>query len=214
MPIAGLNTRLKISGTAVPVVNEATSSLGGGVYQVTTTSRRIWDPSAAITIKDGGVSVGSTFWTFDYLFGKVTFSGYSPSGAITVDGSYLPVAAIAEGRSVQVTCSRELADVSTWDGAGWVQRKPLLKDAEGSCEFLTLPLEDVDPVAGGSQTLAAIMEAGTPKLLEITLGAEYLRAWVLFSGIETSAEVAGIVTTSASFSSASQAAGASVGLGS
>lgn len=213
MAIAGHTTRLKVSGAAVPVTAEACTSLGGGVYQVTNTARRIWDPSAAITVKDGGTPVSSALWSFDYLFGKVTFSGYTPSGAVTVDGSYLPVATVAEVKSFSASFAGDLLDRTTFDSAGSKQKQAGLRDGSGSFVMLSSPLDDIDPVTGGTQNLATVMNNGTPKLFEALFGTQYLRQWVILEGIETTAAVDGLVESTVSYQTAPQRLGASIAFG-
>lgn len=213
MALVGWSTTIKVSGAAVPLTNEATTALGGGVYQVTNTARRIWDPSAAITVKDGGSPVSSTLWSFDFLFGKVTFSGYSPSGAVTVAGSYLPVAAIAEVKQISAQFGGDLLDRTTFDSGGYKQKINGLRDVSGSLVMLSTPLDDIDPVTGGNQTLHAVFLAGTPKLIEMKFGTMYIRAWLIFSGLEESAAYDGLVESTANFESAPQRLGAAVALG-
>lgn len=213
MALAGHATRLKVSGAAVPVTGEACTSLGGGVYQVTNTARRIIDRSAAVVVKDTGTPVSATLWSFDYLFGKVTFSGYSPTGAVTVDASYLPVATIAEVKSFSLQAGGDLADRTTFDSAGVKQRQATLRDASGSFVMLSSPLDDIDPVTGGTQSLHAVLTGGTPKLLETLFGTQYLRQWVLLEGIEIGASVDGLVESSVSYQTAPAGSGAALAFG-
>jgi hypothetical protein len=212
---AAYSTVVKVSGVPAAVTNEATTSLGGGVYQVTNTARRIWDPTATITIKDGGVTVSSALWSFDYLFGKVTFSGYSPSGAITVDGSYLPTLPVAECTNLSVKVMRTVLDSTSYDSGG-VKGKVLgLKDASGSVDLLAFLLTDLDGVTAGSQAFFDFLLNATPKLLEFSFGASTtrFRAWVLLESLEQSAGVDDLVKGSFAFVSAPRLAGAAFGFG-
>lgn len=209
MPSAGHGTTIKASGAANAVVNEATTSLGGSVYQVTNTARRIWDPSAAITIKDGGVAVGAEFWSFDYLFGKVTFSGYAPGGAVTVDGSYLGTFSVTECRRHSIALSRDLQDATTYDSGGWRKRQPALLDVSGDLECLSRPTDDLDAGVGGTQSLYSFLTNGTPKLLEIGYGARLMRGWVLLEALDEASEVEGLNSFTLNFQGSSQRGGAS-----
>jgi hypothetical protein len=213
MAIAGHTTTLKVSGTAVPVTGEATTALGGGKYQVTSTARRIWSPAAAITVKDAGSPVSASLWSFDYLFGIITFSGYTPTGAVTVDGSYLPVAAIAEVFSFSFSAKADLLDTTSYDGGAARLKAAGLLDASGSFSARSLPTADVDPGASGTQSLHGFLLAGAPKLLEANFDGSILRAWVMLEGVEQTAEVAGLVEFTANFQLATQTAGASFGFG-
>ena len=212
---AAHSTVVKAHGVAVPVTAEACTSLGGGVYQATNTARRIWDPAAAITIKDAGVSVSAALWTFDFLFGKVTFSGYTPSGAVTIDGSYLPTLAIAECINLSVKAMRTVLDQTSYDSGGAKSKLAGLKDASGSVDILALLLTDIDAGTGGSQAFFDFFQNATPKLLEFTIGASStrFRAWVLFEGFEQSAAVDDLVKGTVNWQSAPQKLGAAFGFG-
>lgn len=216
MPLPGHATRLKVSGTAAAVTAEAHTFISGKTYQVTNTARRIIDPATAWVVKDNGVTVAeSNILTRDYLFGRVTFvGGYTVTGPVTGDFSYLPVATIGEVRSFSFTVSAELQDVTTYDSTGAKQKLAALVDGSGSFEFLSNALADTDAGAGGDQSIASLLENGTPKLLEATLGASFLRAWVLPEGVEVAAEVSGLVVGTSNFSLAAQRAGAAFGFGS
>lgn len=213
MATAAWQAQVKVSGAPVVATGEATTSLGGGQYQVTNAAKRILDPSAAVVVKDAGTPVGATLWSVDRLFGVVTFSGYTPSGAVTVDASYVPVGAVGECTGVSISAKADLVDVSVLESQAH-KRQAALVDVEGSLERLALPLDDLDGVTAGTQSLDGWMKAGTPRLLDVLFatGARF-RAWVLFGGYDVQGEVAGVVTVSVKFSGAAQGAGASFGWG-
>src|SRR5574343_251248 len=187
MALAGHSTVLKVSGTAVAVTGEATTWLGSSRWQVTSTGRRIIDPATAVVVKDGVSTVSSTLYTLDRLFGIVTFVGYTPSGSITFDYSYLPVQTITEVTSFSFSFGPELQESTTYDSGGAKQRTAGLVDGSGSFEFLSLLSADLDSVTGGVQSLASFLANGTAKLLEAKFGSTYLRAWVLPESIEQAA---------------------------
>ena len=164
MALAAHSTTLKISGTAVPVTGEATTSLGGGAYQITSSSRRIMAPSATPVVKDGGTPVSSALYAVNYQFGIITFDGYSPGGAITVDYSYLPTQAIAEVFTFNFSVKADLLDTTSYDSGRARAKKAGLVDASGSVGFRSLLTDEVDSVSHA--TLADVFEGGTPKLLE------------------------------------------------
>lgn len=211
MALAAHSTTLKISGTAVPVTGEATTSLGGGAYQITSSSRRIMAPSATPVVKDGGTPVSSALYAVNYQFGIITFDGYSPGGAITVDYSYLPTQAIAEVFTFNFSVKADLLDTTSYDSGGARAKKAGLVDASGSVGFRSLLTDEVDSVSHA--TLADVFEGGTPKLLEANFGGTILRAWVMLEGVEQTAAVAGLVEATANFQLATQTAGASYSFG-
>lgn len=207
MPLAAHSTTVKVSGAAVGVTGEATTHLGSNVYQVTTSARRIMDPSVTPVVKAGGVAVSSALYSVNYLFGKVTFTA-PPGGAVTIDYSYLPVAALASVKGFSVQADNGLQDATTFDSAGARENQATLFDHSGSLQMLSLPLEDIDPVTGGVQTLADVLNNGTPKLLEIGLGSYFLRAWIMLGSIEVGAAHDGLVESSVSFEGAPYERGA------
>lgn len=206
MPVAAFSTTLKVSGAAVPVTAEACTSISGAnpnkLYQVTSTTRRIWDPTAAIVVKDGGVAVSAALYSFDFLFGNVQFNGYTQTGAITVDGSYLPVASIAEVTEFSFTAKADILDRTSYDSAGARQKVTGLLDSSGSLKILSSFLDDVDPVTGGTQSLFTVFMNKTVKVLEMKTGSYYLRAFVLLESLNVSAQVAGLVESTASLAGA------------
>ena len=213
MPSAGFQVQVKVSGAAVATTGEATTSLGGGQYQITNAAKRILDPAVAVVVRDAGTPVGATLWSVDRLFGVVTFSGYTPSGAVTVDASYIPVAAIGEATAVSLKTMVDLVDVSVFE-TGAHKKQAALTDFEGSIDRLAIPLDDLDAVTDGTQSIDSWMKAGTPRLLDVLfVSGGRFRGWVLFGGYDVKGEVAGVVTVTVNFSGASQGAGASFGWG-
>lgn len=186
-PITGKDVAVKLNGTAIAVTNEAMTALvAGDRYQVTNTARRIWDPGVAVVIKDNGVTVDASLYTFDALYGIVDFSGHVAVGPVTVDGSYLPVHTVAESRAANIGCRRAELD-STIFGLADKTFAYGQKYAEGDVETLDMLDTDLD---GGAGTLKVsdLFENGTPALLEVTLGSRFFRAWIVFPGIENASK--------------------------
>jgi hypothetical protein len=187
MPYAGWAGTIKVSGTPTAFTNEATTALGGNVFQITNSVRRIVDPATAITVKDNGVTVPATSYTFDYLYGKVRGYAASP-GPITVDGSYLPLLTVADAVSAAINQMRELLETTSFDSAAAASgaRRFLagLKGADGELEIVDVADTDLDGGAG-TVVLATLMDAGTPKLLEVGLGnsGAFWRGWILLEGL-------------------------------
>lgn len=214
-PVAGLNVSVKVSGTAVAFTGAATSNVSGNIYRLDDAAKRILDPSAAITVKDGGVAVAAANYTVDYLFGTVTLSA-PPGGAVTVDGSYLPVHTAADAREFQVSMSREELEKTVFGDT--VRKYDLgLKSAEGSVGGLDLGDTDLDS-GGDTLKVSDVLGNGTPVLVEAYLGSsnKYWRGWVLFSGLDLSSAFEGLAESTIKFrASARQASGRSelVGFG-
>ena len=207
MAIAGYTATVKATGAATAMTGEAVTLVTGTTYQITNTARRIMDPDTAVVVYDDAtpLTVG-TDYTVNYLFGIITLTG-APSGTVTVDGGYLAAYDVGELRGVSVTCTRDLADVSV-HGTQAKAHLPTLKDCSGSFNTLRYFFEDIDTDTGGTQSIQAWFAAGTPKLLEVDFGSgtqRYLRAWVMFEGLDLSAAVDGVVEGTANFQGAHQA---------
>lgn len=192
-PSAGFNSTVKISGTPTAFTGEACSVVSAGsVYQITDTTKRIVDPATAVVVKDNGVTKAASLYVFDYLFGKVTFVGYTASGPVTVDGAFIPVLSVVDARSYSINRSRALLDSTSFDFAAANQAARRytagLLGADGEIEVLDITDPDLDPGAG-SVLLDVLADAGTPKLIEMNLGGTgyYFRAWVLLEGINREA---------------------------
>jgi hypothetical protein len=213
MALAAHSTVIKASGTAVPITAEATTSLGGNVYQITTASRRVIDPSVAVVVNDGGVPIAATGYTFDYLFGKASLTA-PPGGAVTVNASYLPMYAVTEVSAFSCAWSLDLPDITSFDSGGARKRLGALKDGSGSVTMFASPLVDVDTGAGGTQSLHSWLAAGTPRLIESLFGSTYyFRAWILFESLEAGAAVADLAQFTMAYQFAAQASGAAAGFG-
>ena len=87
--IAAHLCRLYMTGTSTTLTDQAADEVGsaGSEFQVTNVDKQILDPSVTVVGKDGGTPAALD--AVDHLFGTVDFSS-SPTGAVTVSGSYLP----------------------------------------------------------------------------------------------------------------------------
>lgn len=206
MSSAGYLSTLKVSGASTAMTAEACTDLGGDVFQVTDADRRIIDPSVAITVKDGGVAVDAADYSFDYLYGKITFSS-APAGAVTLDANFLTPLAVAEVRKASLSGTRAQLDDTVWGGAGLPFRK--YKDGQldwgGSAEMLAQPTDDLDGGTGGTQSFFEFLKNGTPKLLEVYRAGKTWRGWVNIESIENASELEGLVTASIGYKGSAQA---------
>lgn len=199
MTTAGYLTTVKVTGTSTAFTGAATTSLGSNRYQITDTTKRILDPAAGITVRDGVTVLAATAYSVNYLFGIVTLNA-APAGAVTVDGSYLPTLAVAEARSCSVNPTRAELDSGIF-GEDYSKFELGKKTADGSLE--QLQLFDVD--FGGGVTWQTLQNGSTPKLLEVGLGgSRFFRAWVLLPGLSAEAPADGLVTGTVNFKSVVQ----------
>ena len=193
----GWPTTIKVSGTSTAMLAEATSAIaddsaGRHRRQITNATKRVLDPATALTVKDGGVAVAAAnVYSVDYQFGIVTFAlGYVIGGAVTFDASYLPLLAVTDARSVDISVERQVIDTTTYDSAvaasGGRRSTPGLLGFTAEMELLDGVDSDLDP---GADTLVlhTLLTADTPKLVEVQYApGYYFRGWATLTGIERS----------------------------
>jgi hypothetical protein len=109
---AGYIADLYMSGTTTAMAAEPMALVSGKTYQVTNTAKRTFDPAVALSFFDGGTPISAAnILNVDYLWGRVTFvGGFTPAGAVTVTGNYLPLATIARANSFTLTQTANAVD--------------------------------------------------------------------------------------------------------
>jgi hypothetical protein len=180
MTKAGRLTVVKVSGTAVAMTGEATTTTDNTVYQITNTAKRVLDRDATITVKDGGVATAETY-TLDRLGGTITFTSADPGRVITVDGDYLPMSTAAYAHAHTYRKGVDLHLIPAY-GATHKKRLPGLKFASG-----TLSQWDVT-----SDYFSDALTAGEPIVLEFRAEAagEPKRVWALLESDEMRSAIA------------------------
>ena len=116
--VAGYSATIKKGGTPTAMTGEAMALVSGKTYQITSAIKRVLDLGAAITVLDGATNVTAQVQSIDYLNGMVTFkSTYTVVGAITMNGSYVPLATLAKARGFSVTQTAAEIDTTTLEVA-------------------------------------------------------------------------------------------------
>jgi hypothetical protein len=112
--MAGYKAIVNKSGTTTAFTAEAMTLVSGKTYRITNAAKTIWDRSVAITVLDNAVAVsGTNIASLNYLFGEVTFvSGYTPTGPITVTGSFLPLSAVCKFNKLTLNMTAAVKDVT------------------------------------------------------------------------------------------------------
>jgi hypothetical protein len=130
--VAGYSAAVKAGGTPVAVTGEATTLVSGKTYRINAAARRFISYTAAIVVYDNAVDHTADVVSIDYLNGLITFNaGYTVTGPVTLDFTYVPTAAIAKARSFNLT--QQAAEIDTTDYAtavangGWRTYVPGLK---------------------------------------------------------------------------------------
>jgi hypothetical protein len=118
---AGYVAKILKSGTPTTFTAEATTLVSGKIYKITSTIKNVWDRTTTVVVSDGGtpiVSPATNIVSIDYLFGIVTLaSGYTPSGAITFAGKYLPMTQVAKANGFTLTQTSTTVDDTVFETA-------------------------------------------------------------------------------------------------
>ncbi len=123
---AGKIGLVKIGGTPTAFTDEATTAtVVNKTYQLTNSAKRIWSPTATITVKNGGVAVDASAdpYSINRLTGKVTFVA-TTARVITISGTYLPLTTIAKSKSIVWEKGNEVLDDTTFDSNGYEENIP------------------------------------------------------------------------------------------
>ena len=120
--VAGYAVTFNKSGTSTAMTGEAMSLVSGKTYSIDDATKDVWDHTATFTVYDGGVDHTADVESIDHLFGRVTFaSAYTVTGAVTVDGSYLPMTSVGTAREYSLSMTTDAIDTTdfaTADGNG------------------------------------------------------------------------------------------------
>jgi predicted secreted protein len=159
---AGYQVDVKKSGTGTTMTAEAMSLVSGKTYKTTNPVKNVWDRTGTFTVYDGGVDKTAFVLNIDFLFGQVTFlSSYTPTGAITVDGKYLPMTVLAKYRSFSLSMTEDAIDNTDIPSA---QGNGGLRTYIYGLKTVTMELKGVYAVSNGYR---AALVAGTELILEI-----------------------------------------------
>lgn len=144
---AGYVAKLNQGGTPTVITAEACTLVSGKTYRITNAAHRWLDPNTAVVVKDGGVDHTADVLSIDYLFGTVTFKGtYTVTGAVTVDGKYLPMTQIAKGQTFTLTQTANTIDLSSFDTA---QANNGLKVFDYGLKTVALDINAIYAITGG-----------------------------------------------------------------
>ena len=132
-----------ITGTSTAMTKEpCTLSADRKTASIAAAGKRFIDPNAAVIVYVGAsageaVEIPSNLYVLYRGGGKVVFHTDSFPGAgdnVYVTGRYLPFAVVGECRSVQLSNSFDVKDVTTMDpnNEGWKKYKAILRDGSAS----------------------------------------------------------------------------------
>lgn len=173
---AGYMAKLMKSGSTTAFTDEATTLVSGKTYKITAATKNVWDRSVAVVVEDNGVAMNAAdIESIDYLFGRVTLdSAYTPTGAITVTGSYFPMTQIAKGRSYDLTQTANAIDNSVFET---VQANGGYRTFEAGLKTVKL---SISGVYATSNAFEALLAARAECIIEINpdgAGKSMARGW-------------------------------------
>lgn len=202
MALAGKNALVKATGAAVGFTAEATNTSDNQNYQIADATKQVWCAFCTITVLDGGIPTSESF-TLNRLTGTVTF-GSASVRTITVTGSFLPLATVAQAFDFTYSISADNADTTEFTNQ-YIQRTQTVKDFSASLtRFENIDKVFFDRLNAGDSIVLEFFEDFT--------GTADLRARVLISTEEGSAAVDGVVEGSLDFEGSGDADGRVVAL--
>lgn len=108
---SGYQAVVKKTGVPVAMTDEPMALVSGKTYRVTDTTKRILNILATTIVKVGGVDQTANVQSISYLFGTVTFlSSYTPGGAVTITGGYVPASQICAMNKYSLTQQADTID--------------------------------------------------------------------------------------------------------
>lgn len=151
------------TGAGTTFTTEACSVVSGTTYQINNTAKRRWDPTAAVTVYDGGTPVDSSAYYLIHATGKIVFDS-APGGAVTVSGKYLTASQYGQAFDWSANIGYNLAPAAVF-GDSWESHKATL--GKGTATIKRFTNQDGYFVTnGGSLFLLELhMVSGTQKLV-------------------------------------------------
>lgn len=117
---AGYQATVKQPGTPTVMTGEAMTLESGQIYRVTEATRDLWErnPAAPWVVYDNAIDETANVEWIDYLFGRVKFlDAYSINTPVTVDGEYLPLAALAGYQGFTLTMTADAIEDTDFPSA-------------------------------------------------------------------------------------------------
>lgn len=182
MPIAAHRCTLYYAGGSFGAGNDPTALISGTTYGITVQRGKntVFVPGTPVTVKDGGVSIGTAF-TADYLSGQITLNS-APAGAVTVDYTYMFVAAAAEVKEFSLNLTRDELDDTVF-GDNDKQYLMGLKGGTGTIGGFSLLSNLFVTNVGLEQSIESTHNNDSLYVLEVILNPTTLRSFRCFAKI-------------------------------
>lgn len=182
-------SKLSVGGASTGFTGAACTLVSGKTYQLNGSTFRVLDPNTVRTWKDNGVSVAAAnIASEDLLFGKVTFAaGYSVTGPVTLDASYIPRAVVGAVKSGTIDESTANDDTTPINSSGYHQRTQTLQDVKVDITVTDDLNTDLDPGAATTSFRSAL-RSRTPLLYEFDgdgANTNVFRTWLVLDSGKT-----------------------------
>lgn len=126
--VAGYGATVKKSGTSTGFTDEDMSNTAGNTFQIDNTAKQVFDRDATLTFYEDAVEIPATdIDSINYLYGKVTFNT-TKTGAITVDGNYMPMSVVAGAREVTLNRTCQILDDTDLSNSGFHTKQYNMQD--------------------------------------------------------------------------------------
>jgi len=155
------------TGTGTSMTGEAVTDLTGGLYQITSGTKRALNPNATLTVLDGVATVPATAYDVYWGAGIIAINGsYTVGGTITVTGEYLSLSQVAQATEWTYDSEVVLEETQTF-GDTWKEYTEVMRS--GSVKFKRFYNDGYFRTNIGSYYVLALY-------LSTTTGARYLAA--------------------------------------
>jgi len=190
MAYAGKLALVKVASTPINFTDEAMTTSDNLTFQITNTSKRIWDYETDVIVKVDVVEV-TTGFKISKLDGKIIFDNVE-TGTVTVTGKYVPTTTVAEAHEYSIALNADTLEVTRFQDE-YKRKIPGLLDGSGSIsDWDVIDTYFVDNLISGKPVVIELYPQST---LEPT------RMFAILESTEMSAAVSGEQDKSVSFSS-------------
>jgi hypothetical protein len=206
VPIPTFSAALYVADQSTAFSNAATTKLTANTkYQVTTPGNRRIDPAVNVVVEvdadgagGGGYAVAApSTYTFDYLFGIVTFNSDQGSAALVrVSGAAMNVVPAGLIKDIALSFSNEIVEQTVLADGGYKKRTATLTDFSADASGYTPPTEDLD-TGGATLRLDSKLAAGGRLFLEVAMnGGPTFRAWVKIESADAKNQAGALLESS------------------
>ena len=132
---AGYCAKVKKSGTPTGFSAAPMTLVSGKTYEISNRAQSVWNWKVPVTFSSSGAISADKIQSIDHLHGRVTFiPSYTPPGAVTATGSYLPLVDFARANSFSLSQTADTTDTTDFatacNNGGFATSKATLLTAD------------------------------------------------------------------------------------